>query len=279
MVNAGEEDAEVRIEGIDDAGDGSGDAVVLGLGAGMSRTLTAQQLETGEGLSGGLGEGEGRWRLEVSADRPVEVLHLVASAAGVVSNVSTVAAPVVVATAAEVFAESVSVPIVQGKCVVCHVEGGVAGQTRLHFVRDTDPEHESRNLATFQAFLGEVDDGAEVVLSKIQGVGHGGGVQVGAGTVGFAEMERFLAGLGEDVVPVAMTPQTLFDTVRDGVGEEDVAPSGAGVCGSGADGGGVRGGAGWGGGAARDDSRADDGPGVSRVPDPGEQRPAPDRPG
>ena len=92
VVNSGAEDAAVRIEGMDDGGAWSSGVVEFGLGGGMSRTLTAQQLETGEGLSGGLGEGEGRWRLEVSADRSIEVLHLVTSAAGVVSNVSTVAA-------------------------------------------------------------------------------------------------------------------------------------------------------------------------------------------
>ena len=57
------------------------------------------------------------------------------------------------------------------------------------------------------------DDGADYILNKMQGVGHGGGVQVAAGTVDHANMERFLALLGEEVTAVAITPQTLFDTV------------------------------------------------------------------
>ena len=42
---------------------------------------------------------------------------------------------------------------------------------------------------------------------------HGGGTQVPAGTPDYENMERFLRLLGEDVKPVTLTPQTLFDTV------------------------------------------------------------------
>ena len=78
------------------------------------------------------------------------------------------------------------------------------------------PDHQSHNLAVFRDFLDAVEDGADYVLNKIQGVGHGGGVQVPAGTDAFANMGRFLALLGEDVAPVPppITPETLFDTVR-----------------------------------------------------------------
>ena len=116
-------------------------------------------------------------------------------------------------TAAELFEESIS-PIVQSKCVNCHVAGGVSGNTRLVFARETDAEHLSKNLSVFETFLAEVEDGAELILNKIQGVGHGGGVQAAAGTDDYAAMERFLALLGEEVGPAAITPETLFDGVK-----------------------------------------------------------------
>ena len=53
-----------------------------------------------------------------------------------------------------------------------------------------------------------------MILNKIQGVSHGGGAQVPAGTADFAQMERFLGKLDEDVVPAAITVETLFDPVR-----------------------------------------------------------------
>ena len=214
VVNPGAERTEVRIEGIDDAGRSPGEAVVFMLDAGASRTLDARELESGEGLSGGLGTGKGKWRLVVSSDEPIEVLNMLSTPTGHLTNLSTVPGPAVSAeSAADVFAERISEPIVQDKCIACHVEGGVSGNTRLVFVRDTEPDHEARNLQTFKTFLDEVDDGARFILNKIQGVAHGGGVQVAAGTSEFADMERFLGLLGEDVKPVPITPQTLFDTV------------------------------------------------------------------
>ena len=216
LVNPGAERTEVRIEGIDDAGRSPGEAVVFTLDGGASRTLDAKALESGsgDGVSGGLGTGKGKWRLVVSSDEPIEVLNTLSTPTGHLTNLSTVPGPAVSAeSAADVFAERISGPIVQGKCIACHVEGGLSGNTRLVFVRSTESDHEARNLAVFEDFLDEVDDGASYILNKIQGVAHGGGVQVAAGTPEFADMERFLGLLGEDVAPVTLTPQTLFDTV------------------------------------------------------------------
>ena len=214
IINPGPEAAEVRIKGIDGQGESPGGVVELSVPAGAARTLGAQQLESGEGagLTGALGTGSGKWRLVVTADRPIEVMSLLASPTGHLTNLSTV--PVRTESAADVFHEHISEPIVQGKCIACHVEGGVSGNTRLVFVRSSESDHEARNLLAFKTFIDEVEDGANVILNKIQGVAHGGGVQVAAGSAEFVHMERFLGLLGEDVTPVAITPQTLFDTVR-----------------------------------------------------------------
>ena len=89
----------------------------------------------------------------------------------------------------------------------------MSGHTRLVFVPSSQPDHEAHNLGVFEDFLEEEEGGASYILNKIQGVAHGGGVQVAAGTPEFAEMARFLELLGEDVEPVVLTPQTLFDAV------------------------------------------------------------------
>ena len=216
IVNLGGETAEVRIEGTDGRGESPGDAVELTVAAGAARTLGAAELEGGgAGFTGALGTGAGKWRLVVTADRPVGVMSLLASPTGHLTNVSTVpAATVPPETAAEVFRERISKAIVQAKCIACHVEGGLSGTTRLVFVRSSQSDHEARNLEAFRTLIDEVDDGAKLILNKIQGVGHGGGVQVAAGTVEFTAMERFLGLLGEAVSTVTLTPQTLFDTVR-----------------------------------------------------------------
>ena len=115
-------------------------------------------------------------------------------------------------TATDVFREHVS-PIVQDQCVNCHVEGGPSGHTRLVFVRSSDPDHMALNQQVFEDFLDGVEDGADVVLNKIRGVGHGGGIQVPAGGSDYGHIERFLALLGGESTAVALTPRTLFEGV------------------------------------------------------------------
>ena len=96
LTNPGAQDAEVRIEGIDDAGESSAGAVELTLVAGASRVLSAEQLESGEGagLSGALGDGQDKWRLTVSADQPIEVMNLLSTRSGHLANLSTAPAHV-----------------------------------------------------------------------------------------------------------------------------------------------------------------------------------------
>ena len=123
-----------------------------------------------------------------------------------------------VSKAAEVPAEDLYrdliAPIVQAKCVNCHVNGGVSGQTRLVFVPSSDPNHESVNLRRFDAFLATVENGEQLILSKIRGDSHGGGAQVPANSEEFARMERFLDVLGSETAVASLTPENLFDTVR-----------------------------------------------------------------
>ena len=120
-------------------------------------------------------------------------------------------------TAEEVFRDHISGPIIQSRCINCHVAGGLSGNTRLVFVRASDTaDHEARNLRTLQKLLDDLADegGGNYILNKIQGVSHGGGVQVPLGSADFASMERFLGLLGEQVARGRLTPGTLFDTVR-----------------------------------------------------------------
>ena len=60
--------------------------------AGGSRTITARQLEAGaEGLSGRFGDGVGKWRLSVASEQPIQVMGLLESPAGNLTNLSTAA--------------------------------------------------------------------------------------------------------------------------------------------------------------------------------------------
>ena len=152
---------------------------------------------------GRLGDGLGKWRLNIRSTADIQVMSLLSSPTGHLTNLST--APVGVVRGPgeteveEVFRQRIPEPVVQSKCVKCHVARGYSGHTRLLFVPSSNPDHLALNLEAFRNFFAEVEYAAELILNKIQGAGHGGGVQVPAGTADYAHMERFLALLGGDV--------------------------------------------------------------------------------
>ena len=125
LVNPAEADAQVSVQGIDDAGKPGDSAVWFSVPAGDSRTVDAEELETGDGgLSGALGDGAGKWQLIVNGDRPLIAMSLLRSPTGHLTNLST--APVRGAMnlppepssrvlAAELFRSWISGPIVQAQ--------------------------------------------------------------------------------------------------------------------------------------------------------------------
>ena len=90
LVNPGDGDAEVAIGAVDDDGDVAPDGdVTLTVPSGEARDLRAQALESGgDGFEGSFGDGEGKWRLTVSADRALHVLSLVRSRWGYLASLS-----------------------------------------------------------------------------------------------------------------------------------------------------------------------------------------------
>lgn len=114
----------------------------------------------------------------------------------------------------EVFETLVSDSVVQGKCVNCHVSGGVSSHTRLVLVPAAVADHMNVNRRVFEDFVADVEGGAELILNKVQGVGHGGGEQLPAETAGFDSLRRFLSLLGQDTGGPAIAPSALFDSVR-----------------------------------------------------------------
>ena len=201
IVNLGAEAAEVTITGTDDRGRSPGSPVRATVPAGAARTYTAQELESGgRDFEGALGDGAGKWRLDVASDQPARVLSLLSSPTGHLTNLSTVTArDDGERRAEEAFRDGVSA-IVQSKCVNCHVAGGDSGNTRLVFVPDSDPGHLATNYQAFATFVDTVDGGADLILDKIRGIDHGGGVQVPEDSEEYATMERFLERLAGEKV-------------------------------------------------------------------------------
>ena len=90
LVNPGEDDAEVTIAGIDGDGVSPGSDIRITVPARASRTLTSQELESGgTGFDGSLGDGAGKWELEIRADREIVAMSLLESPTGHLTNLST----------------------------------------------------------------------------------------------------------------------------------------------------------------------------------------------
>ena len=90
IINAGAEDAQVTIRGVDDSGAARGAGVEITIPAGVAKTLTATALEEGgDGMTGKLGDGVGKWRLTVTSNQPIAVQSLLATPGGHLANLST----------------------------------------------------------------------------------------------------------------------------------------------------------------------------------------------
>ena len=90
LINLASEPAGVVITGLDGHGNPPpGEIVALVLPAGAARELSAQQIEQGgSDLEGSLGDGEGKWKLYVLPDQPLQVMSLVRSPSGYLGNLS-----------------------------------------------------------------------------------------------------------------------------------------------------------------------------------------------
>ena len=215
LVNPGPEAATVAISGIDDRGRSPGSEVRVSIPARGARTLSARELESaGDGRDGALGVGTGKWRLVVESDQPIRAMSLMESAAGLLTNLSTTPdarRDAANETAQALYQTHVSAAVVQAKCVTCHVRGGQSERTNLLFVPASNPDHLTLNFAAFKDFLVDFDGGATRILDKIQGIEHGGGVQVADGTGDFTNMSRFLDLLDEAAATVTnKRPRVAF---------------------------------------------------------------------
>ena len=92
LINPGDTEASVTITGRDDAADegtgGTSGEFSLSIPAGGARTVKSSELE-GEGDSDGIGDGAGKWSLDVRSDEPIEVVNLMSTVSGHLTNLSS----------------------------------------------------------------------------------------------------------------------------------------------------------------------------------------------
>ena len=95
IINRSDSAGEVTIHGTDDSGTRSG-PITLSLSANQTKHLNSADLEIGnpdKGLSGGLDDGDGDWRLDLTTDLDIEVLGYVRTSDGFVTSMHDVVQP------------------------------------------------------------------------------------------------------------------------------------------------------------------------------------------
>ena len=93
--------------------------------------------------------------------------------------------------ATALYKESIDSQTVQLRCVVCHIQGGLAGGSGLLFTRSSSTSI-TANFGIFSQFLDNRDTRRTKLLNKVRGIDHDGGVQLTEGSVGYTQFEKFL---------------------------------------------------------------------------------------
>ena len=93
--------------------------------------------------------------------------------------------------ATTLYKESIDQQTVQMRCVLCHIQGGLAGGSDLLFTRSSSTSIKT-NFGIFSQFLDNRDTRRKKLLNKVRGIDHGGGVQLIEGSVGYTQFEKFL---------------------------------------------------------------------------------------
>ena len=85
-----------------------------------------------------------------------------------------------VAKSLQIFTDDIHTQIIQNNCIVCHVSGGVAGGTSLVYAISSMQTALESNYNLLVSYIN--GGGGAILLSKPQGVGHGGGTRLQPGT-------------------------------------------------------------------------------------------------
>ena len=78
------------------------------------------------------------------------------------------------AAAASLFAQEIAGPVLEARCLACHIEGGLSGHTRLVFDHEPSDAKQGNNIEAFTNFFSSVEEGDDYLLTKVRGGnGHG----------------------------------------------------------------------------------------------------------
>jgi hypothetical protein len=102
-------------------------------------------------------------------------------------------------TGQEFFNSNLSDQVVQGVCLDCHIEGGLAQASALVYAPISTSGYETINFNLLQSYIDTDPDNANIILQKVRGVDHGGGQQLDIGTADYQNLVVFLSLIGGNI--------------------------------------------------------------------------------
>ena len=95
-------------------------------------------------------------------------------------------------TARQHFADHIYEQVLRARCMNCHIRGGRSQNTRLVFVGTNENNHEERNFQILTSFFDDIQNGANYLLGKVRGQGHGGGRQFSRNSEEYQALEKLI---------------------------------------------------------------------------------------
>ena len=93
----------------------------------------------------------------------------------------------------QLYSESISGPIIQASCIACHNKSGVARNTSLVYATSNEADYLQNNFNVLSDYIINFPGGNDLILSKPQGVSHGGGTLLSSKSAEFAALLEFVS--------------------------------------------------------------------------------------
>lgn len=132
-----------------------------------------------------------------TAYSPVDVDNLTYSSEAISITIANEALSENDANVLEFFEDNIESSIVQGRCIVCHVDGGLARHSDLQFVRSSDLSAQN-NLEIIKNYSAR-HPGAEnsILIVASGGNNHPGGIQLADGSAEYIALTELLRKIGQ----------------------------------------------------------------------------------
>jgi hypothetical protein len=111
----------------------------------------------------------------------------------------TIEAELTEAASLTFFKSNIALPIIQNNCFVCHSSSGQAQTSQLIYVGSNVEGFQETNYNTLLNYIQNIPNGSTNVLTRPQGIGHGGGITLQPGSAALTDWMEFVSLTQNDI--------------------------------------------------------------------------------